>query len=218
MKYDHILFDLDGTLTDSAPGILNCAAYALEHMGITPPPMEDLRFFVGPPLLDSFMGHFNMSEEDAWKAIELYRERFRPIGIYENAVYEGIPEALARFQKAGIHLYLATSKPKGMAETVLKYFDLYDYFDVIVGATEDGKLSKKNDIIEDMLRRLSLSEDELKRVCMVGDRKYDMEGARYFDLDCLGVYWGYADPGELEAAGATHVVHSISEMEDFFLL
>ena len=199
-KYDVILFDLDGTLTDSAEGIMNCAEYALNAMGITEPDRSRLLRFIGPPLVDSFMDFYGMSREDALKAVALYRERFPVKGIFENRVYEGIPEALDMLKKAGKRLAVATSKPEVYAKRILEHFELAEYFEVVTGAELSGERNAKSEVIEECLKRLGNPDKGM--VLMVGDRKHDVIGAKACGVDCAGVKFGYAEENELENAGA----------------
>ncbi len=199
-KYDVILFDLDGTLTDSAEGIVNCAEYALNLMGITEPDRSRLLRFIGPPLVDSFMDFYGMSREDALKAVALYRERFPVKGIFENRVYEGIPEALDMLKKAGKRLAVATSKPEVYAKRILEHFELAEYFEAVTGAELNGERNAKSEVIEECLKRLG--NPDKGTVLMVGDRKHDVIGAKACGVDCAGVKFGYAEENELENAGA----------------
>lgn len=199
-KYDVILFDLDGTLTDSAEGIMNCAEYALNLMGITEPDRSRLLRFIGPPLVDSFMDFYGMSREDALKAVALYRERFPVKGIFENRVYEGIPEALDMLKKAGKRLAVATSKPEVYAKRILEHFELAEYFEAVTGAELSGERNAKSEVIEECLKRLG--NPDKGTVLMVGDRKHDVIGAKACGVDCAGVKFGYAEENELENAGA----------------
>lgn len=199
-KYDVILFDLDGTLTDSAEGIMNCAEYALNAMGITEPDRSRLLRFIGPPLVDSFMDFYGMSREDALKAVALYRERFPVKGIFENRVYEGIPEALDMLKKAGKRLAVATSKPEVYAKRILEHFELAEYFEAVTGAELSGERNAKSEVIEECLKRLG--NPDKGTVLMVGDRKHDVIGAKACGVDCAGVKFGYAEENELENAGA----------------
>ena len=199
-KYDVILFDLDGTLTDSAEGIVNCAEYALNAMGITEPDRSRLLRFIGPPLVDSFMDFYGMSREDALKAVALYRERFPVKGIFENRVYEGIPEALDMLKKAGKRLAVATSKPEVYAKRILEHFELAEYFEAVTGAELSGERNAKSEVIEECLKRLG--NPDKGTVLMIGDRKHDVIGAKACGVDCAGVKFGYAEENELENAGA----------------
>ena len=202
-NYDILLFDLDGTLTDSAEGIMNCAEYALAAQGITEPDRNRLLRFVGPPLVDSFMEFYGMSREKALEAVAKYRERFPVKGIYENRVYEGIPEALEQLKNSGSRLALATSKPELYAERILEYFDLSQYFEVVTGAELDGRRNAKADVIEECLKRLGSPDRD--KVLMVGDRRQDVDGAKLCGIRCVGVKYGYAEENELENAGADFI-------------
>lgn len=214
MKFETLLFDLDGTLTDSGPGIMNCVRYMLEKYGITDPAEADLRACVGPPLTESFEKYWGFNHEEALKGVEIYRERYKPIGIFENELYEGIPQMLEALQKAGVKLYLATSKPTFMAETVLAHFGIAKYFTEIAGASEDEKLNRKDDIIEDLLSRI---HPDPATTAMVGDRKYDIAGGRKFGLKTVGVYYGYAEAGELEPEGADYIADTVAELAEILL-
>lgn len=218
-RYDTVLFDLDGTLTDSGPGIMKSVAYALEKFGIAETDSTKLRLFVGPALVDSFTERYGFSRADADEAVRLYRERYIPVGIYENEVYPGIPEMLKRLKDAGLTLCVATAKPELMAERVLEHFGLLEYFTHVVGATEDEKRTHKKEVLEEVLIRLASggTEPVPDRIVMIGDRCYDIEGARSVGLDGIGVRFGYASPGELEAAGAVWVADSASDLADYLL-
>lgn len=211
--YNYILFDLDGTLTDPAEGITNSVAYALLKYGITVEDRTTLYKFIGPPLKDSFMNYYGFSEEDAIKAIEYYREYFKPKGMLENKVYDGIPELLAEIKRQGKKVILATSKPEVFAVEILKHFDLYKYFDFVAGATLDGTRSKKGDVIAYALAQTGITD---KSQClMVGDRAQDINGARENGIDSLGVLYGYGDREEHENANATYIAESVSDILRF---
>ena len=208
MSYDVILFDLDGTLTDSADGIINSVVYALEHMGIPCADRLLQRRFVGPPLQDSFRDFYGFSEDEVNLAVRLFREYFSEKGIYENAVYKGIPEMLDSLQQAGMILAVATSKPAAFAERILARFDLAKYFTVIAGASMDG--TDKPTVIRQALSRLGVTPSS--RVLMVGDRKHDILGAKAVGIACLGVLYGYGSKEELQKAGADRIASSPSEI------
>ena len=200
----NILFDLDGTLTDSGEGIINCAIVALEHFGLPIPERNTLRVFVGPPLRDTFP-KFGVPQERVDEAIAVYRERYVRIGKYENFPYPGIQQMLEQLQKDGHHLYIATSKPEQMAIEILEYFGLAKYFDMICGATMDERRNRKEMVIEYLLERID-------RDCiMVGDTIYDVDGANYHNLPCIAVSWGYGDISQMAAAGAK-IVHNTTEL------
>lgn len=211
--YNSILFDLDGTLTDPKDGITKCVQYALEKMGITPPPQADLLCFIGPPLVDSFMKFCKMSADDAELALKFYRERFSDIGIFENSVINGIPELLKKLKEHGYTIALATSKPQVYAKRILEHFDLAKYFDIEVGAELDGTRNAKKDVIAEVLRQLP----ETAVPVMVGDRRQDVIGAKACAVPCIGVRFGYAEENELESAGADMIAETIDELYDIIL-
>ena len=214
MTYTHILFDLDGTLTDPKEGITKCVQHALRHFGIEEPDLNKLVPFIGPPLIPSFMGFYGMTGEQAREAVAVYRERFGAVGLFENRVLEGIPEMLSILKSQGRILAVASSKPEGYVIRILEHFGLLKYFDQVIGATMDGKRSEKKDVIEEALNRLDRTADR-SGILMVGDRRHDVEGAISCGIDSLGVYTGFAPEGELEEAGATYVFHSIADMAAF---
>ncbi len=206
--YSVILFDLDGTVTDSGPGIMNGAAYALRRFGIEETDVQALRRFVGPPLYDSFSIFYGLSREDSYKAVDYYREYYNDGGgIFENSVYEGMEEALKMLQAAGKKLLIATSKPEISAKRVLEHFKLSDYFFYIAGADMEGTRVKKSDIVEYALREAG-ALDCREKVLMVGDREHDVIGAAENGLECMGVTYGYGSREELESAGAVYIADS----------
>ena len=206
MSYDFVLFDLDGTLTDSAEGIVNSVVYALERKGVPYVSKQELRRFVGPPLQASFRDHCGFSEEEAKDAVRVFREYFTEKGIYENAVYEGVPEMLLSLCKAGFKLAVATSRPEAFAKQILERFDLAKYFTVIAGASMDG--TDKPTVIRLALSRLNTEPSS--RVLMVGDREHDILGAKEVGISSLGVLYGYGSKEELEEAGAAYIAASPS--------
>lgn len=208
---DVILFDLDGTLTDSGPGIIKCVQYALNYMGKPERDAEKLKCFVGPPLHEQFMNYAGFTSEEADLAVEQYRERYSTIGIYENAVYERIPELLRLLRDSGKILGVASSKPEVFVEEVLCHFGLRDYFDVVVGSELDGRRSAKEDVIEEALKKLEcLTRRE--RVIMVGDREQDVNGAKKCGLQCIGAAYGYGGREELEKAGAVYIADTVEDL------
>ena len=208
MSYKAILFDLDGTLTDSAEGIVNSVVYALERKRIPYESKQALRRFVGPPLQDSFRDYCGFSDEEAKEMVRLFREYFTEQGIYENAVYNGVPQMLDSLCKAGLTLAVATSQPEAFAEQILARFGLEKYFKVIAGASMDGTM--KPIVIRQALARLGIEPSE--HVLMVGDREHDILGAKEVGISSLGVLYGYGDEDELRKAGATHIVQTPSEI------
>jgi phosphoglycolate phosphatase len=208
MSYDVILFDLDGTITDSAEGIVNSVIYALNVKGIPYSGKQELRRFVGPPLKDSFREYCNFSEEEAIDAVRIFREYFTEKGIYENAVYDGVPEMLDTLGKAGFTLAVATSKPEAFAEQILERFDLAKYFTVISGASMDG--TTKPIVIRQALERLGVKPSA--SVLMVGDREHDILGAKEVGISSLGVLYGYGSKEELTIANADYIVQTPEEI------
>ncbi len=212
--FQFILFDLDGTLTDPKEGITKSVQFALLQQGIREPDLNKLEPFIGPPLRDSFMDFYDMSMEQADRAVVDYRKRFAPIGILENKVYPGIPEMLAHLKAAGIKLAVASSKPEPFVRQILEHFHLDASFDVVVGSNLDGSRSEKDEVIEEALHRLG---KQAGKGAMVGDRKYDIQGGQEHGLTTVGVSFGYAGKGELEAAGADYIARSVKELEVFLL-
>lgn len=213
-RYDVVLFDLDGTLTDSAPGILNCIRYALESMGIDSPPDEQMRPFLGPPLVDTFGEHFGLSDADISIAIERYRERYHDVGLFENEVYGGVEEMLDTVRAGGSVLAVATSKPTYSATRILEHFGLASRFAFIGGADLDGTRQRKNEVIAHTLAELTDlgAYAPSSSIVMVGDREHDADGARHHDLDCIGVLWGYGSAEELMRAGTIALADDPAEL------
>lgn len=213
--YQYLFFDLDGTLTNPKEGITKCVQYALHHFGIEEPDLDKLVPFIGPPLIPSFMGFYGMTEEQAKVATEKYRERFRDIGIFENEVFEGVPQMLEKLQNMGKKLVIASSKPEDFVVRILEKFGLRSYFCEVVGATMDEKRTAKADVIQEAFARLKITDEKKAQVLMIGDRMHDVEGAAACGIDCLGVYIGFAAPGELEEAGAAYIAQTVEEMSEF---
>ena len=210
MKYT-ILFDLDGTLTDSGEGIINCAYLALNHFHIPLPSREEMRVMVGPPLRDSFL-RFGVAPENVEEAIEIYRKRYVPIGMFENTPYPGISAMLASLKSSGHKLYVATSKPESMAVEILKKFQLTGYFDKIYGASMDESRDSKDKVIAYLLRELT---DE-NPVIMIGDTMYDVTGAAANGIQTIGVTWGYGKKEDIVQAGAIATVDSPAQLIEYF--
>ena len=202
-----ILFDLDGTLTDSGEGIINCAEFALRHFGIPVPARDTMRVFVGPPLSDTFM-HFGVPESQVQEAIEVYRSRYIPVGKYENALYPGIYQVLEALHRDGFKLYVATSKPEAMSIEILEHFEIAKFFDRICGASMDSSRSTKDEVIAYLLEEVRPDGN----LIMVGDTKYDVLGAAVHKLPTIGVSWGYGTVEDLMEAGAASIAHSPVEL------
>lgn len=214
----YILFDLDGTLTDPKVGITTCVQYALQSFGIDEPDLDKLEPFIGPPLKDSFMEYYDLSEEDAEKAVAKYRERFQDIGIFENELYGGINDLLRTLKNGGMHLAVASSKPQVFVERILKHFKLDKYFEVVVGSELDGTRVEKPQVIQEVLHRFFPEhQPRYDEVYMVGDRKFDIQGARTFRIESVGVTYGYGTMEELKEAKADYIVSSVAELKNFLM-
>ena len=204
-----IFFDLDGTLTDSGEGIMNCAALALEHFGLPVPDREQMRVFVGPPLDQTFI-RFGVPADRTDEAIAVFRSRYRTVGKFENFPYPGIRETLQTLKEQGHRLFVATSKPEVLANEVLNHFDLARYFEQIAGATLDGSRSHKADVITYLL---GLTGD-VGQTLMVGDTAFDVIGAAAHGIPTIGVSWGYGTVEDMEKAGAKAIAHSMGELAE----
>ncbi|MBO4934187.1 MAG: HAD hydrolase-like protein [Clostridia bacterium] len=211
MKYGYALLDLDGTLTESAPGITNAAAYALKRFGAEAEPSE-LEFFVGPPLHGSFM-RCGLSDAQAREAISVYREYYVARGMFENLPYEGVADALRRLKEAGVTLIVATSKPEPFAVRILEHFGLAEFFAVIAGSTLDETRTSKRDVIEYALASAGVSDRS--GAVMIGDRSYDIEGAKQTGLASMGVLYGYGSAEEF--AEADYVAETPADIADILL-
>ena len=216
MEKGYILFDLDGTLTDPGMGITNSVMHALTHFGITVTDRTQLYRFIGPPLMDSFMEYYGLTEEQAVEAVRVYREYFADKGWAENTVYSGIEALLADLVAAGKMLLVATSKPQIFAERILVHFGLDKYFTHICGvALQAPRGYSKADVIRDALDRAGVSD--LTTAVMVGDRHHDIDGAKVVGMDSIGVLYGYGDRTEHEAAGADAIAESVAELKAMLL-
>ena len=205
IDYDVILFDLDGTLTDPKDGILNSILYALKWLGIIENDPNRLLKFIGPPLKDSYMEYYGLEEDMAVQAIEKYREYFSTKGIFENKVYPGIPELLEELSSLGKTLVLATSKPTIFAQRILDHFNLASYFHFTAGSNLDGSRTRKSEVIDYALNASCLPTHS--KAVMIGDRKYDIIGAKEIGIDSIGVLYGYGSRQELEKENPTHIVN-----------
>lgn len=207
MCYETIYFDLDGTLTDSGPGIMNAVAYALAAMGRPVPSRASMRRFIGPPLSYSFQAYEGMSPEDARRAVELYRVYYNDRGKFENTPYPGIDRLLEALRAKGKRLYVATSKPEGLSVEILEHFGLAGYFERIAGSTLDDSRSTKIQVL-----RYAIGMGGRERAVMVGDRHLDVEGARENGLPCVGVVYGYGSRQELQEAGALALADTVEDL------
>ena len=208
--FQYILFDFDGTLYDTVEGIAKSAQYALEKLGISAD-LEELRCFAGPPLVDIFMEKFDLSHEKAWEARGLFQERYLPLGVYESRPFPGMTEFLASLREAGLTLAVATSKPQQLCELLLDRAGMREFFSVVRGSRMDGNNNSKREIVELVIEDLGAEKDEC---VLIGDTKYDVAGAHAAGIACIGVRYGFAAPGELEAAGADAIAEDLEELRN----
>ena len=228
----YILFDLDGTITDSSEGITGCVSYALSTLGIKEDNQDVLRKYIGPPLDEGFANNHGLNKQDALKAVAAYRERYKDIGIYENILFDGIKEMLFGLREDGYVIALATCKPEIYVPRILEYFNIAHLFDIAVGSElEGGKRRHKDDVILEVLYQIidkyKLNPDNAKKnsteydallsdvkayALMIGDRKDDILGAKSVGISSMGVRYGFAEPGELEACGADVIVDNITDI------
>ena len=213
--YKAILFDLDGTLTESGEGITKCVQYALEKIGRPEEDLSKLEVFVGPPLMEQFMKYAKVDEETARKAVEYYRERYSTVGIFENRPYPGVENMLGELKRKGYRLAVASSKPEYFVLKVLDHFQLTEYFEEIAGSEMNGMRTSKSEVIEEVLKRLHMSEKR-DQVLMIGDKEHDVLGAREAGLKCVAVSYGYGTEEELRNAEPLKIVNSTEEVLDFF--
>ena len=212
---DTILFDLDGTLTDSGLGITKAVQYALGQMGYEVPPRESLFSFIGPPLHKSFQKHYGMDDAASIEAVRQFRVYYNQMGgILENEVYEGVRELLSALKQAGKRLMIATSKPQAAAELVMHHFGLDEYVPEIIGGTDDPERNTKGKVIAWALREFGV---DASKAIMVGDREHDVQGALENGIPCIGITWGYGDRPELENAGAKAVFDAPEEVAQYIL-
>lgn len=213
--FKNLLFDLDGTLTDPALGITSAAQYALGKMGIEVTDRTTLTWLIGPPLIGSFEKGFGMTNLQALETLKHYRAYFSEKGIFENEIYPGIAELLSDLKAAGRRVMVATSKPEDFTHRILDHFDIARYFDFVGGNTMDEGRPTKADVVSYVLR--SCPEAAPENTLMIGDRRYDVEGAGAFGLDCAGVLYGYGSREELEQAGARYIVESVAALRELLL-
>ena len=211
MKYEYIFFDLDGTLTDSQDGILNSFRSIFKHFGIKEPEYEVLRTYIGPPLVLTIGQTLGFTGEKLQEAVKVFRSYYDNQGYMENRVYKGIPEALQCLKALGCKLSVATSKPEHTAIKIMEHFDIAKYFDHICGSLPDESRSKKTDVIEYAIKLNEITDRS--KILMVGDRKFDVEGAHQSGLKCAGVLFGYGGREEFEAAGADYIVENPEDLE-----
>lgn len=215
--YKTILFDLDGTLTESDEGITKCVQYALDKLGKPEPDLDKLKVFIGPPLMEQFQKYADLDEKTANKAVEYYRERYSVTGIFENKLYPDVERVLLELKNRGYILAVASSKPENYVRQILDYFNLTQYFDEICGSDMNGSRTNKTEVIEETLSRLNMKKRR-DEVVMVGDREHDVNGAKKAGVACVAVSYGYGSKKELTEAGALKIIDSANELLDFFCL
>ncbi len=210
--YKTVLLDLDGTITDSAPGIVNSVNYALEKFGIKEHDVKKLKTFIGPPLKNSFMQKYGFSEEEAVKGIQYYREYYGEKGIYENSLYDGIEETLGELNRIGLNVVMATSKPEFYLETILDHFNIRKYFSFTAGSNMDGTRTEKSEVIAYALDKCNIDK---KYALMIGDRENDVRGALLNGIDILAVLYGFGSYEELKNAGAQKFAETTADIIRF---
>lgn len=205
-----VLFDLDGTLVDSSEGITKSVQYALKHFGIEENDLSKLQVFIGPPLGESFMKYYGFSKEQADEGIRVYRERYKPIGIFECKLYPGVRECIMQLRKQGYLIGVASSKPEKFCKMILEHFDVLSLFDDVVGATEDGSIGTKEEVLKEVMRRWADIPKE--NMCLIGDTIFDVEGANLVGISAIGVSFGFGDIDEMMRAGAKGICNHMTDL------
>ena len=213
-NYKYIIFDLDGTLSDSKEGITKSVQYALKKVGIIEDDLDNLNHFVGPPMVEEYMKSYGMSKEKAFETLDYYRERYVPTGIYETKIYPGIKEILEALKQNSFKMGMATSKPEGMAEEVAKYLEILDYFDIICGADLHGPIQSKVSVLNKLFETSDFKKEES---VLIGDTKFDVEGANEVGIDSLGVSWGTGTKKEMLDRGALEIFDDYQSVIDYFI-
>lgn len=211
-KYDVIAFDLDGTLSDPARGLVEGFVYAFRKMGVEYESREALKKYIGPPLIETWMPEFGWSEEEAERAVILFREYYNIYGWWDNVIYPGIRELLIALRERGKRIVLTTSKPEDTALDVLRLFDILKYFDFVGGASSHKTRERKSEVIDYVLDAIGLPTEERSRVILVGDRVYDARGAAECGIDSIGVLWGHGSEKEIAESGFTYTAKSPAEV------
>lgn len=212
MEFRDILFDLDGTLTDPAMGITNSVMYALKRYGIEVEDRSELYKFIGPPLAESFEKYYGFSTEESYRAVDVYREYYRDKGIFENVLYDGVEDMLAKLKAAGKRVFLATSKPEIFANRILEHFGILKYFDGVTGSELSGERTDKAEVIKVCRDRYSIAD-----AVMVGDRSFDVIGAKENKIPSVAVLYGYGSREEFEESGPDYIVEKVSDLEKIIL-
>lgn len=202
MRYATAIFDLDGTITDSGPGIMNAIRYAVKKRGLPEVSEDVLQSFIGPPLKEQFRSVFGLSDEEGTLMVATYREYYGEKGIFENRVYDGVPEVFQKLQEAGVRILMATSKPEKYAKQIAEYFKISRYFGFIGGACMDGRRTDKHEVIEYVIDSCKVCREN---AVMIGDRRHDIVGASKSGIHSIGVLYGYGSREELEKAGAESI-------------
>ena len=213
-NYDIIAFDLDGTLSDPAAGLVEGFVYAFRKMGVDYGTRESLKRFIGPPLIETWMPEFGFSYEEAERAVILFREYYNIYGWWDNVIYPGIRELLEELKRRGKTVVLTTSKPEDTAEDVLNLFDIRKYFDFVGGASSHKTRERKSEVIDYVLSSVGIgsSEEERSRVVLIGDRVYDAKGAAECGIDSVGVLWGHGSAEEIAESGFTYTAKDTAEV------
>ncbi len=209
MRFDTAIFDLDGTIMDSAEGIVCSVEYALDKMGVKDYDRRTNYRFIGPPLVDSFMEYYSMTEKDALRAVAYYRERYSVTGIYEARMYDGVRELLSELKKRGVKLYIGSSKPEKYVRMILEKQGVLDLFDFVAGATFDETRNNKEQVLSYLLEQVKI---EKKSTVMIGDRYHDIEGAHYVGLPCIAVLYGFGNEAEFKKYGAEFIAADTNEI------
>lgn len=214
-NYQLLLFDLDGTLTESAPGIIQSIRYALDRMGISETDQDQLYSFIGPPLMESFQRVYGFPDDKAWRAVQLYREYFADRGMFENSLYPGISSLVHDLWDHGYTLVVVTSKPQVYAEKILDHFQLGTFFERVVGSRLDGTMIDKSDLIAHVLK--IYPDQDKHRILMIGDRRYDVEGARANGVDAAAVGYGYGSREELTQSQPRFHAEHVDDLKKLLL-
>ncbi len=210
--YKYIFFDMDGTLIKSEFGVINSVKYALSQMGIEETDGDRLRSFIGPPLIDSFKGNYDLSDAEAERAVKIYREHYRTVELYNSPLYEGVKETAQSLKNKGFVLYVVTAKPQEFARKIAEHFGLMEIFSDVIGPDLSIRSYTKTELIREAMNRSASGEADPKEFLMVGDRRFDIESANENGIDSVGVLYGYGSYAELKEAGATYIIEKIEEL------
>lgn len=216
-KFHTVAFDLDGTLSNPTRGLVSAIKYGFDKMGLPKSSDESLKKYIGPPLRESFERDYSLTSKESEECVRLFREYFSVYGWWDNEIYEGVRDLLACLKKKGKKIILATSKPQIFAEKILKLFEIEEYFDFIGAATLDKRRETKEQVLNFALLETGIDEKTKSGVILVGDTKFDVEGARLCGISSLGVLWGFGKRSELEAEGADYIAENIEEAKKILL-